>query len=191
MYKIFRDIHLLLGLFAGIFLLMYGISAVQMAHNRWFNLRPSVSEQQIALEPGVDEGARLVANFLMTRHEMRGELAQVRESDKGIRFRIARPGTVYEVDYDRGSRSAKIRTSTANFLGMLNRIHHLAGVNREFWVLNVWGWLVGIVSAMLIGMGITGIYLWFKIHTERRVGMALLVLSLGYSLPLLYLLRNP
>jgi hypothetical protein len=36
MYRLLRNTHLFLGLPAFFFVLMYGLSAVQMAHDTWF-----------------------------------------------------------------------------------------------------------------------------------------------------------
>lgn len=121
---------------------------------------------------------------------MRGELAQVRKTEAGHAFRIVRPGTVYEVEYASQTGEAKVRTNTANFMGMLNRIHHISGFWHDYWLLNVWGAFVALVSAALILSGLTGIYLWFKLHSERAIGAVLLLVSLGYSLTVMYLLRT-
>jgi len=189
MYKWIRNTHLLIGLFAFLFLLMYGVSAVQMAHNRWFNNKPAVTESEIALKAGVSD-ARAVARELMDRHGLRGELAQVRKTGDGLSFRIVRPGTVYEIAYSPETGNAKVRTSVANIMGMLNRIHHIGGLWHDFTLTNIWAVFVGLVSVALILLSLTGIYLWFKIHTERVVGVILLTLSVGYSLTLIVLIRT-
>ncbi len=67
---------------------------------------------------------------------MTGEMTQVKSTEGGFTFRIARPGTVYEVDYSRASGEAKVRKHVARFMGMLNRIHHLAGLSREYGLSN-------------------------------------------------------
>jgi hypothetical protein len=54
----------------------------------------------------------------------------------------------------------------------------------------VWAVFVALISVALIVLSLTGIYLWFKIHTERVIGIILLVLSLGYSLTLIVLIRT-
>jgi hypothetical protein len=82
-----------------------------------------------------------------------------------------------------------VRTNIAGFIGMLNRIHHVAGVRHEYWLINVWGWFVGLVSAGIFVLGATGIYMWFKTKRERSWGLALLVLGLGFSVPVIVLLR--
>ena len=189
MYKWIRNTHLLIGLFACLFLLMYGVSSVQMAHNKWFSNRPAVTESEIALTTGVNE-ARSVARELMDRHGLKGELAQVRQTGQSFNFRIVRPGTVYEVAYTPETGTAKVKTNVANFMGMLNRIHHIGGLWHDFTLTNIWAIFVGLISVALIVLSLTGIYLWFKIHTERVIGVILLTLSLGYSLTLIVLIRT-
>jgi hypothetical protein len=189
MYKWIRNTHLLIGLFAFLFLLMYGVSAVQMAHNRWFNNKPAVTESEIALTAGGTD-ARAVARELMDRHGLKGELAQVRKSGDGLSFRIVRPGAVYEIAYSPETGNAKVKTNVANIMGMLNRIHHIGGLWHDFTLTNIWAVFVGLVSLALILLSLTGIYLWFKIHSERVVGVILLTLSLGYSLTLIVLIRT-
>ena len=184
MYRYLRNTHLFLGLFCCFFLLMYGVSSVQMSHNRWFNNQPRVTESQSAVH-GVN--AREVANELMARG-LRGELAAVTPTPAGANFRIVRPGTIYEISWAKGM--AQIRTNEANFMGMLNRIHHIGGLWHEFTLVNVWAFFVGLVSVALLILGVTGIYLWFKIHQERLIGSVLLALGLGWGLTLLVLIRT-
>jgi hypothetical protein len=69
-------------------------------------------------------------------------------------------------------------------------IHEQGGLWHESALRNALGVFVAITSAALIIMALTGIYLWFKIHSERRVGIVLLVLSLGYSLTVMFVLRT-
>jgi hypothetical protein len=189
MYRWLRNTHLWLGMLAVLFLAMYGISSVQMAHNSWFTTRPTVTETTLALEPG-GANARAIARALMDRHGMRGEVQAVRAGGEKLAFRIARPGTVYEVEYTAASGEARIRTSRAGFIAMLNRIHHVGGLWHDYGLLNVWGVFVGLVSAGLIVLGATGIYLWFKIHSERSIGAVLLASSLVYGITVMILLRT-
>src|SRR6185369_14882440 len=98
MYKWLRNTHLLLGLFCFLFLMMYGVSSVQMAHNTWFDLKPAVTESQGALARGIDD-PRDIARRLMDQGLVNGELQQIRKTGSGYGFRVVRPGTVYEVAY--------------------------------------------------------------------------------------------
>ena len=188
MYTWMRNTHLLLGLSTLWFILMYAVSSVQMAHPRWFRAHPDVAETTYALPANLD-GARPAARELMDGHGLRGELSDVRPGPQLVRFRIVRPGTVYEVAYTPASGEAKVRTNTAAFMGMLNRIHHVQGIWHEYGLINVWGAFVGVVSIALIGMALTGIYMWFKLHKERVTGGAILAASLVYGIGLMIAIR--
>lgn len=188
MYQWIRNTHLFLGLFALVFLLMYAASAVQMAHNTWFATKPAVTERTLSLRPGQDD-ARAVARALMDEHGLGGELRDVKKTESGYTFRIARVGTAHQVEYSKQTGEAKIRTNVATFMGMLNRVHHVHGLWHETLRMKAWGVLVGLVSLALILSGLTGIYLWFKIHNERVMGAILLAVSLSFSLTLIILMR--
>jgi hypothetical protein len=189
MYKLLRNTHLLTGVFAFLFLMMYGVSSVQMSHTAWFNLRPATSESEIAMDPGV-ASPRDLARRLMDRDAVRGELAQIQPRPDGYSFRVIRPGTVHEVTYASATGAAKIRTNVAGFMGMLNRIHHVGGLWHEYTITNLWGLFTGLTAALLIVLALTGIYLWFKIHSERLIGSILLTVSLAFSLTLIFLIRG-
>ncbi len=183
-----RNTHLLSGLFFLLFLLVYGWSSVQMVHRSWFNLQPSISETRVTVQSAVEDG-RAVARQLMDQHGVRGDLNQVQQTPTGLRLRIGRPGTSYDIEYSAETGEAKIRKTVANFKAMLNRIHTVSGLWHDYSLINVWGVLVGLASLGMFVMGLTGIYLWFKIHSERTIGTILLILSLGYSLTLMVWMR--
>jgi hypothetical protein len=189
MYRYLRNTHLFLGLFCCLYLLMYAVSSVQMAHNTWFSSRPAVTETHAALAPGATD-ARRVARELMDRYALRGEAGPPRVTPGRLSFNIVRPGSVYQIDYSPATGNTRIRDNHAGFMGMLNRIHHAKGLWHDYWVLNAWGAFVAVVSAALFLIGATGIYLWFKLHQERLIGAILLAVSLGYSLTLMVLARS-
>ena len=187
MHRWLRNTHLLVALFSGAFVLMYGWSSVQMSHNTWFDLKPRVVEHSVALAKGLD--GRAAGRELMDRHGVRGEIMQVRPEGQGIFIRIVRPGTVYDAQYSPTSGAAQVKESIVGFMGLLNRIHHIGGLWHDYTLTQVWAVFVGLVSAGLVVLALTGIYLWFKLHSERKVGVVLLAASLAYSLTLMVLMR--
>lgn len=189
MYRWTRNLHLWLGLFFLLFLLVYGLSSVQMAHPEWFPMEPTVTEERVPVAAARARDARALAQELRERHGLRGDLRQAEETAAGLRLRIVRPGTVHEVSYRRAAGEASVRTSVATFMGMLNRIHHVGGLWHGYALINVWGVLVALVSVGLVLLGASGIYLWFRVHRERLAGAVLLTLSLAFSLTLVVLIR--
>ena len=187
MYRIIRNTHLIVGLFSVTFLLMYGVSSAQMAH-QWNTGKPAVTNSETMVTTGLS--ARDAARALMEKGAVRGEVAQARKDGETWRFRVVRPGTVHEVTYEPATGAAKIATNTAGVMAMLNRFHHVGGLWHEFTLTNVWAILVGLVSAGLLVLAASGIYMWFKIHSERKVGGVILTVHLIVSLTLLVMIRT-
>jgi len=189
MYQLLRNTHLFLGVAAFLFLLMYGVSAVQMAHNRWFSMKPTVTERRATLDQDISDDPRAIARALRSIG-VRGDIGKVSVSDAGCKFAVARPGAYYEIEYVRATREARARISTNVFMAVLNRIHHLRAVGHDYAPLNAWGIMIGLVSGGLLLLGATGIYLWFTIHGERTIGLVLLAINLGVCVTLLALIRT-
>ena len=189
MYKIVRNIHLLLASFSLPFLIMYGVSAVQMSHSAWFQMKPVVHERELSITAGLTD-ARVISRAVMDRDRaIKGEVSNIQPNDTGMGLRIVVPGTVHEVRYERASGVARVKTGVAGVMGMLNRLHHWAGFWHEPVSMKVWGVAVAIASTALVLLGASGIYMWFTRRSERRIGIALLAINLAFAITLLTLLR--
>lgn len=186
MYRWLRATHLSLGAFCCAFLLMYGVSALQMGH---FPIRPAVRETTVRVDGEAGGDARAVARSLMDQGAVRGILRAVARTEDGFRFRVERMGVVHQVTWSRSRGEAHIRTQDGGLLGALNRIHHTAGLWHESPLLNAWGVFVALVSAALVLLSATGLYLWFKLKRLRRSGALVLAAGLAYSLALIALIR--
>jgi hypothetical protein len=188
MYPTIRNLHLLFGLFALPGLLMYAISAVQMSHSSWFNLRPQTTAREVSLRAGYTD-ARTLAHEVMAANGIRGEINQIEQRPNGWRVRIIIPGTVHVVDYDAATGSTRIQTNVAGVMGFLNRLHHAAGLWHDYGPLNVWGIVVAIISLALVGLGATGIWMWWLRKQERTIGLVLLGANLVFSVVVLMMMR--
>jgi hypothetical protein len=189
MYKSLRTIHLLSGVFALPMLVMYGVSAVQMAHPKWFAMKPDVAETEYSVRPAPAD-ARQLTRDLIVQGAVRGNIQEVRQTPSGYSVRVMRPGTVHEVQYDREKGIARVRTSVAGLMGMLNRLHHAAGFYHEYGPLNIWGALVGLASLATMCLGATGIWMWWLRRQERWTGLIVVTVNLVFSLAVLVLLRQ-
>jgi hypothetical protein len=185
-YKILRNTHLLMGLFALPALLTYAISSAQMAHR--VSLPQSVSEEDAALAPGL--APRVAALQLMTQRGYSGDLNDVVTTPAGATFGVTRVGSRYLVSYDSATGGAHVKKTNIGILGELNRLHHLHGRNHQNRVMNAWSAMVAVVSVILLTIGVTGIYMWFKLYRERVIGALLLSANLIISIGLLAALRS-
>lgn len=189
-YSTIRTVHLAVASLALPFVLLYAVSAVQMSHDTWFDVSPSVSERALPLTPGLAD-ARAVARDVMERLPgARGELQSIQATPAGTNLRIVLPGTSYEVRYTQATGAATLKIRTAGVMAMLNRLHHAAGLGRGTTPLNAWGWTVVAFSLALLVVGASGIWMWFLRRSERAIGIVLLVANLGFSLTLIVLIRR-
>ena len=188
MYRVLRDTHLLLGLFLLVFVMMFGVSSLYMSHRGWFGSEPAESESTVVVDPGQASTPRELARHLMEEQGYRGGLHDIRDAEGQIHFNISRIGTVHDVDYTRGAREARVRTRVFPFMNMMTWMHTTFGMQHEYAPHNVWGALMFLTSVGLLVLGGTGLYLWFELRAERRIGLILLFGNLVFGATLIVLL---
>jgi len=184
-YKFLRHTHLILGRLLFGVIMMYGVSAVQISHR--IRIVPVVTERDVTASPNLE--ARALANELMEKNGVSGEMGNVTQAPGGYRFALNRAGGATQISYDRSTGKTHLRASDTGFWGVLNRLHHFHGLHNQTGVRNLWGWTVLLASLGLFALGGTGIYMWFKLYKERTIGMVLLSANLVVSVTLLIALR--
>ena len=188
-YRWLRSIHLISGALALPLLVMYGVSAVQMAHGKWFDMKPAaVIKHSLQLPAGNDDG-RKMARDAMTRTDVHGEIETVSATATGFNVRVTVPGTVHVIEYDRSTGATSVRTTVAGAMGMLNRLHHAAGLWHSYGPLRLWAVLVALASAATVVLAVTGIWMWWRRREERVLGAVLLAANVVFSATVLILIR--
>lgn len=189
MYRILRNTHLFLGLFLCLFIITYGVSSIRLAHPSWYSLHPKITEWDVDVPGETDIKPRALARTFMETYGFRGALDNVRKTKDGFRIGIHRPGTYADITWNATTHQAHIKTQVNDFPGMLQAIHFATvGIGTGYWLQDLWGLMVVVVSLALIALGVTGLYLWFKVHAERLIGTALLVVGLGGGIAMVILL---
>jgi hypothetical protein len=188
MYKLLRNSHLVLGLFFCTFILMFGISSVRFAYPDWFSNDP-VAETTLTLPLEEIKDARFLARKLMDERGFRGGLHDLRETEEGFEFKISRLGTSHQVRYTKNLSRVEVATRQWSFMRIMLGMHHTFGFGHDYWLYNVFGAFNLAASIAFLVLGITGVYLWFKVHNERLIGSVILFASLGSALALIILIR--
>lgn len=180
MYRTIRSVHLCAGLFALVFLLAYAISALQMTHGKWVHMETRTSERSVALPAGLTD-TRAVSVELARREKISGELTAIRLSPGRLAFRILRPGMVWQADYTSSTGATRLRITDTGTLGALNRIHQMRGMWHNWVAYNIWAVLLALVGFVILTLGATGLYLWWKTHRDLRLTGAIFVLALAIT----------
>lgn len=174
MFRNLRALHLCTAVFAVAFLAMYAISALQMAHFRWFNIKPVVSAHDYRLAPSL-AGARPVA-VALAPYGVRGELRAIEWKGGDLRLRLVSTGATHEVTY-KPTGEAHVKTSANGLQAQLNALHRVAGL------------LPITASLALFLLGATGLCLWWQAHRERLRGVMLLAGACAFVIFLLTAIR--
>ncbi|MFP6589071.1 MAG: PepSY-associated TM helix domain-containing protein [Candidatus Latescibacterota bacterium] len=197
MYVLVRTVHLFSGLVLAGGLFMYAATGFIMAHQDWFPGGESekTTEQltsEIAVRMGGGELPQEQADHW--QRQLTGELGlhgrpgnRWRSDDGSWTFEYSRPGTNEKLRVRPGDRSVTLTVEAAGFAGIMNRLHHLrgyAGGPRFF----LWGLFVDLTSLAMIFFPLTGIYLWYTLKKDHRLGWIVLGSSTAYGVgSILYL----
>lgn len=184
MFRLWRNVHLSLGVAFFFVAALFAASSVVIIYRPWFPGGPVKTDRAVSLAAGIT--AREAALALMRDHGLAGDMRQVREAEDGIRFVIWRPGEQVNVHYVPASGQAQLEGRRYNLYETLVQLHVNHGFWHTFMPANLWALLSVAFSLGLILLGASGIYLWYKHPRERRVGTVLLVI--GFGLPVLTLL---
>ncbi len=185
MYRTLRNTHLVLGLLSVPFLLIYLVSAVQMAHQ--LKIDREISADEFTMSPGLQP--RPLALAVMERNGYNGELGVVKIEPEVTTLNIISAGARHQVFYNPKTGKVHLRSTTVGILGVLNRLHHSHGFGNESAASRIWSGVLACLSVILLLLGATGIYLWFRLHDERVAGARLLLFNLIVAGTLIAALR--
>jgi len=202
-YRWTRDLHLYLGLFVSPFVIAFAASVLFLNHAKVdTGVAASVTTfQDVVIPPGIENarGRDAVdrAREIVDRVGVTGEIGFVRyvRSDQRIVIPVSRPGLEAVVDVDIPKRSAVVSLRPTGVLESLGYLHKMPGPHNAdlrgnwFWT-RAWRWLADGTVYLLLFISATGLYLWFSIKAERRVGLAVLGAGAATFMWFLYVLSS-
>jgi hypothetical protein len=191
LYLTTRDLHLYVGLFLSPFILLFSISVFYLVHGLTRRPAPTASDTtrtvaDLSLPPGLagmQGRARVEAlRPVLDQLGVRGEIDFVRhvapEHRLIVPVRLPDSDTIVTLDYDQ--RIATVTTRRQSLGDALVYLHKMPGphnvdVRGNTGLIRAWRILADGTAYVLLFITISGIYLWFALRAERRVGLALIV----------------
>lgn len=204
-YRVIRDLHLYLGLFSSPFLLVFGISVFFLVHAWLPRMGAEASTTRVVsgLTLPVDlrtlSGRPLIDALRATLEKLgvRGEIGFVRylAKEEKMTIPVTIPGrqTVVTLDLADGEASIVSReTGLADALATLHRSpgEHAPAIRMNWFYIRAWRWLADTTAYLLLFISLSGVYLWYVLRSERRVGYFLLLAGGVSSLGLAYALSH-
>jgi hypothetical protein len=122
-----------------------------------------------------------------------GEIGFIRYSRREQRFviPISRPGVEAIVEVDAVKRTAVVSRRATSLLESVAYLHkspgpHNADVRGNWFWTRVWRMLADGTVYLVLFISVTGVYLWFSIKGERRIGLALIGAGVATLFAFLY-----
>jgi len=189
-YLLTRDLHLYLGLFISPFVLVFSISVFFLVHS-WIpklgaetvNTRV-VSDARLPADLQKLSGRPLIDALKPTLEKIHvpGEIGFVRHMVKEERLIIpvSIPGRVTTVTINLATQEATVLTRETGLADALVTLHKSPGqhgpdIRMNWFYMKLWRWFADATVYLVLFISVSGIYLWYMLRAERRVGLILLV----------------
>lgn len=103
------------------------------------------------------------------------------------------PGRETTVTLDLMKREGSIVQRTTGLADALMVLHmspgqHLADIRKNWFYMRLWSWLADATVYVTLFITVSGLYLWYALRAERRVGIGLLSVGALSFLGITYLL---
>ena len=187
-YRVTRDLHLYCGLFISPLVLAYAVSIFFLVH-AWIPGAARQPAMRTAAGLTIPDGVeRLTGRTQVTalrgvldRLGVHGEVNFVRfvSRDKHLIIPVNVPGREMTVDLNLPARSAVVTERSTGFSGAVVFLHkmpgqHLAAFRGNSLFMRIWKPVADGTVYLVLFLTLSGIYLWFVLRAERRIGLALL-----------------
>jgi len=188
-YRLIRDLHLYLGLFSSPFVLVFAISVFFLVHTWLPKFGSDASTTRVV------SGLLLPANLqtlsgrplidalkpVLEKAEVPGEVGFVQHlvKEEKLIIPVTVPGRETIVTINIASRGATIVTRETGLAGAMATLHrspgeHAPAIRMNWFYLKAWRWLADTTAYLILFISVSGIYLWYVLRAERRVGFVLL-----------------
>lgn len=187
LYRWLRDLHLYFGLFISPFILLFAASVFYLNHGKLAANGEAASETytNLTIPGGFDrlKGREAVerATAILPQVRVSGEIGFLRyvSSTRHLIFPVSKAGSEATVDVDLDARAAVVRRRRMSFWESLSYLHKTPGPHnvaiRGNWIgTTIWRIFADATIYLLLFISVSGIYLWWAIRAERRIGIALL-----------------
>ena len=188
-YRLTRDLHLYFGLFISPFVLVFSVSVFFFVHSWVPKFTPDTVKTRVVTSvalPGDIEklsGRPLIEALKPTLAKLGvpGEIGFVRHlvQEEELIIPVSVPGRTTTVTIDLVTHEASIATRETGFADAMMTLHispgqHGPDIRMNWFYAKLWRWFADATVYLTLFITVSGIYLWYMLRAERRVGFILL-----------------
>jgi hypothetical protein len=178
-YPLVRKLHLYFGLFISPFVLIFSISVLVFNHVSYLNhavpvkTLPAIRTKLDAIP--YDTFDLGTARAIIRELNISGEVDFIHTDEGEISFPVKKPGLLTKIEVNRQNDSVLITRQEEGSLRGMTYLHAMPGQhnvkirgNSEF--MKIWRGLADVVVYLLLFLTVSGIFLWYFLKVERKVG---------------------
>jgi hypothetical protein len=188
-YRLTRDLHLYFGLFISPFVLVFSISVFFFVHSWTSTAAPEATRTRVVSSVNLpNELAKLSGRPLidalkpiLASMNVPGEIGFVQHNVKEETWVIpvSIPGRVTTVNLSLARREATIVTRETGLADALMTLHKSPGghgpdLRKNWFAMKAWSWFADATVYLTLFITVSGVYLWYVLRAERRIGLILL-----------------
>lgn len=186
-YRWTRDLHLYFGLFISPSILLFAGSVLFLNHGKIAVSTPEGGEvvRDLQIPPGLERlqgrDAVQAARAILSQVGLTGEVGFTRYNagERRFSFPISKPGLQATISVDLAQSTASITRRKIGIWETVAYLHkspgpHNASIRGNWPWTRVWRWLADATIYLTMFISVSGIYLWYALKAERRVGLILL-----------------
>ena len=187
LYRWLRDLHLYFGLFISPFILLFAASVFYLNHGKLAADGETARDtySNLTIPDGFDrlKGREAVerATAILPQVGVSGEIGFLRyvSSTRHLIFPVSKAGSEATIDVDLDARTAIVQRRRMGLWESLSYLHKIPGPHnvaiRGNWIgTTIWRVFADATIYLLLFISVSGVYLWWAIKSERRIGFALL-----------------
>jgi len=188
-YRLTRDLHLYLGLFISPFVLVFSVSVFFLVHSWIPKLAPETANTRavpglalpadlpkLSLRPLIDALKPILESM-----NVPGEIGFVRHlvKEETLIIPVSIPGRATTVTINLTNREATIVTRETGLADALMTLHrspggHAPDIRMNWFYMKAWRWFADATVYLTLFISVSGLYLWYALRAERKIGFILL-----------------
>jgi hypothetical protein len=183
-----RDLHIYVGLALSPLVLLFAISVILLDHpsiplGGARGIRKISAIVQIPENLERVEGMARAQAFqqIMRQMGVAGEIGYINYNPSQHRMvaPVFKPGSEITLDVNLSTHIASLEERKTGILAALIYLHkspgpHNANIRGNWFYTRAWRWLADASAYLILFISASGIYLWWVIKTERKIGLVLL-----------------
>jgi len=188
-HRLVRDLHLYVGLFLSPFVLVFAISVFFLVHSWLPRVSPETATTRAVSALPLPGDLRMLSGRALIdalrpaleKADVRGEVGFVRHlvKEEKLIIPVTIPGRETTVSISITNREATIVTRETGLADALVTLHkspgqHGPGIRMNWFFMRAWRWTADATVYLILFVSVSGVYLWYVLRAERKVGFILL-----------------